>query len=64
MAPAGAAADPRPRARVGEVERIVELSASLLATPHGPCQLATGIISDVDLTYGDGVAEVLDARIW
>lgn len=48
---------------VGEVERIVQLSAQPLSTPQGPCRLAAGIVSDVDLTMGARVAEVLAAHV-
>ncbi|SDZ70786.1 Predicted metal-dependent hydrolase, TIM-barrel fold [Variovorax sp. YR266] len=48
---------------VGEVERIVQLSAAPLSTPHGTCQLAAGIVSDVDLSLGDGVGELLEAHV-
>lgn len=48
---------------VGEVERIVELSAEPLRTPAGPCRLAAGIVSDVDLSLGDTVADVLEAHL-
>lgn len=48
---------------VGEVERIVALSASPLSTPQGPCRLAAGIVSDVNLSLGDGVNEVLQAHV-
>lgn len=48
---------------VGEVERIVNLSATPLATPQGPCRLAAGIVSDVDLRLGDAVDGVLQAHV-
>lgn len=48
---------------VGEVERIVQLSAQPLHTPQGPCRLAAGIISDVNLSLGDAAGEVLDAHM-
>ena len=48
---------------VGEVERIVRLSAQTLHTPIGPCELAAAIVSDVDLALGDGIAPVLEAHV-
>jgi predicted TIM-barrel fold metal-dependent hydrolase len=48
---------------VGEVERIVQMSGAPLPTPHGTCQLAAGIVSDVDLALGDRVAELLEAHV-
>jgi L-fuconolactonase len=54
---------PEPMRSVGEVERIVQLSAQPLRTPQGPCRLAAGIVSDVHLSLGDAAAEVLDAHV-
>ncbi|MEJ8848198.1 amidohydrolase family protein [Variovorax rhizosphaerae] len=54
---------PKDMRSVGEVERIVQLSAQPLATPQGPCRLAAGIVSDVDLTLGDSAAAVLEAHV-
>lgn len=48
---------------VGEVERIVQLSAQPLATAQGPCRLAAGIVSDVDMALGEDVAGVLEAHV-
>nr|WP_315425777.1 amidohydrolase family protein [uncultured Albidiferax sp.] len=48
---------------LGEVERIVALSAEPLNTPQGPCRLAAGIVSDVDLALGVAVDEVLRAHV-
>lgn len=48
---------------VGEVERIVALSKTPLSTPQGPCRLAAGIVSDVDLARGDSVDDVLAAHV-
>lgn len=48
---------------VGEVERIVALSEQPLATAQGPCQLAAGIVSDVDMMLGGDAAEVLEAHV-
>ena len=47
---------------VGEVETIVRLAAEPVATAHGPCHVAAGVISSVDLTLGDKVAPVLQAH--
>ena len=54
---------PKELRSVGEVERIVTLSATPLNTPQGPCRLAAGIVSDVDLSLGDAVDEVLKAHV-
>lgn len=48
---------------LGEVEMIVRMSEAPVGTPQGPCQLAAGIVSNVDLTLGDKVAEVLEAHV-
>lgn len=48
---------------VGEVERIAALSATPLSTPRGPCRLAAGIVSDVDLALGDALDDVLKAHV-
>jgi predicted TIM-barrel fold metal-dependent hydrolase len=48
---------------LGEVERIVQLSAEPLNTPQGPCRMAAGIVSDVNLTLGDAAVEVLEAHV-
>lgn len=48
---------------VGETERIVQLGETPLATPHGPCRLAAGIVADVDLTLGEAVDQVLAAHM-
>jgi hypothetical protein len=48
---------------VGEVERIVALSATPLTTPQGPCRLAAGIVSEVNVRLGDAVDEVLQAHV-
>ncbi len=48
---------------VGEVEMIVRSSQTPIDTPQGPCQLAAGIVSNVDLLLGDDVAEVLEAHV-
>lgn len=48
---------------VGEIERILALSATPLSTPHGPCRLAAGIVSDVDLSLGSAAEAVLEAHV-
>ncbi len=48
---------------VGEVELIVGLTAAPVQVPHGSCQVAAGIVSYVDLTHGDRVADVLEAQL-
>jgi L-fuconolactonase len=45
---------------VGEIEQINALTRSPLLMPHGPCQVAAGIVSHADLTLGDAVVEVLE----
>ncbi len=47
---------------VGEVERIVEICATPLATRYGPCTVAAGIVAHADLTLGHAVTEVLEAH--
>ncbi|MCC2676858.1 MAG: amidohydrolase, partial [Ramlibacter sp.] len=47
---------------LGEVEMIVRESRRGAPTPHGPCQVAAGIVSNVDLTLGDAAAEVIEAH--
>lgn len=48
---------------VGEVERIAGLTPSPMSLPHGPCQVAAGIVSYADLRLGDDVAPVLEAEM-
>lgn len=48
---------------VGEVEMIVRESREPLATPHGSCQVAAGIVSNIDLTQGEAVARIIDAHV-
>jgi L-fuconolactonase len=48
---------------VGEVDRIVALTPSAQTLPHGPCQVAAGVVAHADLRLGDAVAEVLDAHL-
>lgn len=47
----------------GEVEMIVDATRQTLLTQQGPCQLAAGIVSNVDLTLGDAVQEVIQAHL-
>ena len=47
---------------VGEVERIVGLTAEPMATVAGPSQVAAGIVCHVDLTLGDAATEVMLAQ--
>lgn len=54
---------PQEMRSVGEVERIVALSAKPLSSPQGPCRLGVGIVSDVDLTRGAVADEVLRAHV-
>lgn len=46
----------------GEVEMIVAQSRHPFASAMGPCQVAAGIVSNVDLTQGDAVADILEAH--
>ncbi|HSV83778.1 MAG TPA: amidohydrolase family protein [Ramlibacter sp.] len=48
---------------LGEVEMIAALAARSLPTPHGPCQLAAAVVSNVDLTLADDAAPVLQAHL-
>lgn len=48
---------------VGEVETIVKSAATPLATRHGHCDMAAGIVAHADLTLGHAVAEVLEAHV-
>jgi predicted TIM-barrel fold metal-dependent hydrolase len=48
---------------VGEVEWIVQLTGAPIATTHGACQVAAGIVSHADLTLGDSVAGVLEEQL-
>jgi L-fuconolactonase len=48
---------------LGEVEMITRLNRSPVRIAHGSCQLAAAVISNVDLTLGDGVAEVLETHM-
>lgn len=54
---------PQAMRSVGEVERIVRLSEIPLSTPRGPCRMAAGIVSDVDLNLGGELDEVLQAHV-
>ncbi len=48
---------------LGEVETIMRASEAPISTPQGPCRLAAGIVSNIDLTLGDGVAAVMEAHV-
>jgi L-fuconolactonase len=48
---------------VGEVEMIVGLTGTPISSMQGSCQVAAGIVSNADLTLGDGVAKVLAAQM-
>ncbi|HUD32772.1 MAG TPA: amidohydrolase family protein [Variovorax sp.] len=48
---------------IGEVEAAVGAGTPLLHTPQGPCTLAAGIVSNVDLCLGNAVAPVLEAHV-
>lgn len=48
---------------LGEVELIARTSDEPVRTPHGPCQVAAAIVSNVDLTLGDRAAEVLESHL-
>jgi predicted TIM-barrel fold metal-dependent hydrolase len=47
---------------LGEVEMIVRESRRGAQTPHGHCQVAAGIVSNVDLTLGEAAAGVIEAH--
>jgi predicted TIM-barrel fold metal-dependent hydrolase len=47
---------------LGEVEMIVRVSAQSRTDGQGACQVAAGIVSNVDLTLGDGAVAVLEAH--
>lgn len=48
---------------VGEVEMIVGLTTSPVATALGDCHVAAGVVSHADFSIGDAVEEVLQAQI-
>jgi predicted TIM-barrel fold metal-dependent hydrolase len=48
---------------VGEVEQIVRASATSIQSTYGPCEVAAGIVSNVNLTLGDRVAKILEAHV-
>lgn len=48
---------------VGEVQKIAGLAQSGIRNPHGPCDVAAGIVSHADLLLGGEVAEVLEAQL-
>lgn len=54
---------PQEMRSVGEVERIVKLSQRVPSADDGACEIAAGIVSEVDLEMGDNVAAVLDAHV-
>ena len=47
---------------LGEVDMIVGVSSQARSEAHGACQVAAGIVSNVDLTLGIGAAAVLEAH--
>ncbi len=48
----------------GEVEMIVRVAGSQpLSTPLGPCRVAAGIVSNVDLTLGDEAQAVIERHV-
>ncbi|MDB5742025.1 MAG: hypothetical protein JWR68_340 [Polaromonas sp.] len=47
---------------VGEVDMIIRTSREPVATPHGVCRLAEGIVSDIDMMLGNAAAPVIDAH--
>lgn len=47
---------------VGEVDMIIDATRTELRLPHGPCQIAAGIVAHADLCLGDGAAEVIEAH--
>ncbi len=48
---------------VGEVQGVERLTREPLGTPHGACEVAAALVSNVDLLLGDRVAPVLQAHI-
>lgn len=48
---------------LGEVEGIVRATAAPVRSAQGPCQVAAGMVSNVDLTLGDRVVAVLEAHV-
>lgn len=57
------AGGPRSFRSVGEVETIVSASRTPIDTRRGACHVAAAIVSNVDLTLGDDVAQVLEAHL-
>jgi len=47
---------------LGEVDMIVRASAAPVQAPHGTCQVAAGIVTNVDLELGDAAGPVLQAH--
>lgn len=48
---------------VGEVEAIEALTRAPVASAQGPCEVAAGMVSNVDLLLGEGVIPVLEAHL-
>ncbi len=48
---------------VGEVEGVLRKISKPVRSAHGLCQVAAGMVSNVNFMVGDRVAEVLDAHI-
>lgn len=48
---------------LGEVEQIVQVARTPVRTAYGQCEVAAGIVSHVDMTLGDAVAEVLELHL-
>jgi L-fuconolactonase len=48
---------------VGEIEMIRHATPGPIAIGRGLCHVAAGIVSNVDLTLGDGVSQVLDSHM-
>lgn len=48
---------------VGEVEGVVQLTRTRVHSGHGPCEVAAGMVSSVDLMLGERVVPVLEAHV-
>lgn len=48
---------------VGEVERIVKLTDQPISLPQGDCQVSAGIVSNIDLTLGSHMTNVIAAHV-
>ncbi len=48
---------------IGEIEMIRHCTAMPIVTKRGPCHVAAAIVSNVDLTLGDGVSQVLESHV-